>query len=1781
MNDVDPVGIVGIGCRFPGAGSPEEMWGMLSRGEHAVRPLPPERLAARFYDPVPGTPGRSAVRAGALLQDVERFDQRLFGISPREAQFMDPMQRILLEVTWHALEDAGIDPMSLAGSRTGVFVGSYAPDFTVLQAVGPRFPEDLAPQAGPNALHSMASGRVAHAFDLAGPALTLDTACSSSLVALHLALRSLRAGECDLALVGGVNLALTPDSWVNLSHARMASADGRSKGFSADADGYGRGEGCGVLVLERTAVSARRGARVRAVVRGTAMNHDGRSSTMLSPSRGAQVAVARAALADAGVDPADVALVEAHGTGTPTGDPIELGALGDVYGSARTTGRLLVGSVKSNINHTEAASGVAGVIKSVLALEHDVIPPHLLVGSPTTAVDLEQANLRIVTEPERWPDGARIVGVNSFGLSGTNAHALLEAAPPAREPGPAAPARHVLTLSAGTEDGLRSLAARWADTAEAGAELRDLAHTARAGRADLEHRAAVVAADARGAAGHLRGLATGSSGPAVHTGRVRGSAPVVLCFSGQGSQRAGAGAALYAEGGTFTAELDAAAAAFDGLLADALGTGGPTLLDVVLGRAAEADELIARTDLTQPALFALEVALARTLESLGVVPAAVTGHSIGALAAAVVAGHLDLAAGARLVAARGRLMAATEAGAMVAVVGTPAAVDQVLAGVPDGVEVAARNAPGAVTLSGPVEAVDALVALLDEDGATTAHRLAVGHAFHSAAMDPVAQELGRLAVAEPRGRGRVPFVSDVDGTVVGVGEVLPADHWSRHVRGTVRFEDAVRAASGGGRSVFVEVGPGGTLVGLARRALGAGRAPSVVTLGHRGPESSDDLRAALFVAGALPGVATARHDTTREHDASPEGARLVRAPRYPFGGVPLLSPAVRDNLARLAERSGGGSRTAGGRVALPEGGWAFGSVVGPDDTLLADHALFGEVVVPGAFWLSQVTDAARQLAREAGAHAPGVGEAAAGRAVLTDVLFEHPLVPAGATYDVTVRLRPVGQGPGWTFDVLSRPRRGHTEVRHARGTVRVDAQSPAPARTETAVPEASLSRAEFYARMRERGIELGTGFQAVTTVGRTEPGHAAGVLDRPASGRSPFHPGLMDAWFQLVAAALPDAVTDALRDRGSVVVPVGAEEITVTLDGLRGGPVAVDVTEVHDGGRRVRADIGVGDEASLRGVVLGEISPALLGLAPTGDGPEREVVWVPLEGDEPARPAAGRRVGLLDGGAWSPDVVTVLTDAGAAAVVDSAGTSAALPTDTTDLVLAVVPWAGAHTDADGLLSAAVDACARLTDVVRHAAEHGTRAWLLVSDADGDPVASAAVGLARTVASEHPGVFGAVLDVGPGDAVSVARALRRTVLAERPEPQVRVRDGVVLRPVLRAAGAHRSSLAAEGTWVITGGSGALARHTAGHLLERGAAHVALLSRGAPDPAALAALAEAAGPGRVSHHVADVSDEATLAAALDAVRADHGPLRGAVHAAGVLADGPLLDVRRADLATVLRPKVAGAANLLATLERDAELLLYSSVAGTLGTPLQGVYAAANASLDAFAVAARAAGRPVSSVAWGPWAGDGMVATGSSAEVVERLGLRPLAPAAALAGLDSVRSAGTAHQVVADAGWAAVARALGGPVVTGLVDATADAPAALASGPVDEATVLVLLTDAVASATRAPADTVDIDGPLASLGVDSIAAIDLRSQLATATGVQVPVPMLLGGATLRAIAEHVVSAVGGSTASRGEAPGEHPLPAATDDPEAVLARLDDMSDAEVEAALAALASGQEGAR
>ncbi|MEU3642882.1 type I polyketide synthase [Lentzea sp. NPDC034063] len=783
----EPVAVVGMSCRYPGGvRTPEDLWTLVAEGRDAVTEFPADRGWDLDRLHSSEAPGSSYVLHGGFLDDVAGFDAELFGLSPREALAMDPQQRLLLEAAWEGFERAGIAPDSVRGNRIGVFVGTNGQDY------GPRLHEAPAEVEGhllTGLAASVLSGRIAYAFGLEGPALTVDTACSASLVAVHLAIRSLRAGESTLALAAGVSVMSTPGGFVEFSRQRGLAPDGRCKSFGAGADGTGWAEGVGVLVLERLSDARRNGHRVLAVLAGSAVNSDGASNGLTAPSGLAQQRVIRAALADARLVPSDVDAVEAHGTGTVLGDPIEAEAILATYGQDRET-PLWLGSLKSNLGHAQAAAGVGGIIKTVLALRAGTLPRTLHADEPSPHVDWSAGAVELLSEPRPWPAGERPrrAGVSSFGVSGTNAHVIVEEAPvTAGSVAVAAPAVLPLLLSAKSPAALRAQAARLSETS------LDAAYSLATTRALLEHRAVVVS----GPAG-LKALAGGLPTDGLVQDKARADTKLAFLFTGQGSQRAGMGRDLYEAFPVF-------AAAFDEVCAK---IGLASLKDVVF---LDADGLLDRTDYAQAGLFAVEVALARLVESWGIRPDVVAGHSLGEITAAHVAGVLSLADAAALVAARGRLMASLPAGGAMAAVEASEA--EIVATVSDGVDLAAVNGPSSVVVSGPRDAVADVVSHWAAQGRRT-RRLTTSHAFHSAAMDPVLAPLAEVVRELDFHPSAVPFVSTRTGRVEA--DLSTVEYWTGQVRDAVRFADAVASLEDQGVTAFLELGPDGVLTALAR-----------------------------------------------------------------------------------------------------------------------------------------------------------------------------------------------------------------------------------------------------------------------------------------------------------------------------------------------------------------------------------------------------------------------------------------------------------------------------------------------------------------------------------------------------------------------------------------------------------------------------------------------------------------------------------------------------------------------------------------------------------------------------------------------------------------------------------------------------------------------------------------------------------------------------------------------------------------------------------------------------
>jgi acyl transferase domain-containing protein/NADPH:quinone reductase-like Zn-dependent oxidoreductase len=1149
----EPVAVVGTGCRFPGGvRTPDELWDVIAEGRDTTSPVPVDRGWGLVHDPVPGTPGRSYLDRGGFLTGAGDFDAAFFGISPREATAMDPQQRLLLEVAWESLEHAGIDPHSLRGSDTGVFTGLLSTDY------GARFIDRTPPGYHGYLLDGMAasiaSGRLAYTLGLEGPAITVDTACSSSLVTTHLAVQALRAGECSLALSAGATVLASSAMFLEFCALRGLSPDGLSKAFAESADGFGPAEGVAVLVLEKLSDARRNGHRVLALVRGSAVNSDGASNGLTAPSGPAQQRVIRQALASAGVSGSDVDAVEAHGTGTPLGDPIEAQALQAVYGKDRDR-PLWIGSVKSNLGHTQAAAGAAGMLKVIESMRRGVLPATRHVDTPSSKIDWSLGRVELLREERPWPEtgGPKRAAVSSFGISGTNAHLILEEAPreSAAEREPAPPAV-VWRLSAQTPAALREHAGRLLPHVERADPVDVAAELGR--RARLEHRVALVGTGPE-LPGRLAALASGDPAPGTASGRAAPSGPVVFAFSGQGSQRLGAGRELHAAFPAFAAAFDAAA--------DACDRGLPRPLREVLW--GDDSGLVDSTRYAQPSLFVVEVALVALLAEFGVHPDLVLGHSLGEITAAHVAGVLTLDEAADLVTTRGALMASLPpGGAMVAVAASEDAVMPLLR---SGVDIAAVNGPFAVVLSGTRDAVLATAADLADLGHRTT-RLAVSHAFHSALVDPVvdtfAAALSALAPREPS----IPLVSTVDGGIAGPGYGSAA-HWAAHVRAPVRFADAVTTALLTEPTArFVEVGPGAALTGLLRDSV-----PTAVALLRKGrPEP-------LALAEGL----AALHTSGQHVDWTPlDGAARPRVdlPTYPFARVRYwLDPVAGTDPAELGVRPGG-HPLLGALVDQPgdSGPLATGRISLRTHPWLADHAIAGTVLAPGTAFVEAALHSGEQVGartlRELVLHAPLVIPVDDG--IHLRVVLAGP--DATGARAVTVHSRPEGGDGSWTL--------------HAEGAVAQAGPAPAPA--PAAWPPAGASAVDTsgtYESAAERGYRYGPVFRGLGRAWR----HGRDVLAEitlPEHGDTTgflLHPALLDA--ALHASALLGIDVEP----GHVLLPFAWEGVTVHAVGSRAARVVL--SRVGDQRVSVRLDDAAGqpiatvDALVLRAVPLAALRP--------------------------------------------------------------------------------------------------------------------------------------------------------------------------------------------------------------------------------------------------------------------------------------------------------------------------------------------------------------------------------------------------------------------------------------------------------------------------------------------------------------------------------------------------------------------------------------------------------------
>lgn len=1721
---VEPIALIGMGCRLPGGiANPGDFWRLLCEGVDPISEVPADRWNLQTIFDVDRTrKGKAYVRQAGFLSGFDAFDATFFGISPREAECMDPQQRWLLECAWEAFEDAGIAPESLSGSRTGVFVGLFVRDFETLQLSSVN--RDLIDaHTGVGTSMGIAANRISYVYNLTGPSMTIDTACSSAMVALHLACQSIRNGECTVALAGGVNALLRAEMTVATSKASMLSPDARSKSFDAAANGYVRSEGVGLVVLKSLSQALADGDPIVAVIRGSAVNQDGRSKGLTVPSGEAQTIALRAALAASGVDAHEVQYAEAHGTGTPVGDPIESTALGTVLGTGRTADRpLIMGSVKSNIGHTESAAGVVSLIKVALSLKHGVIPPNLHFRNPNPAIPFEALNLRVPAEMTPWPEtdgGPRRAVINSFGFGGTNGSMVVEEAPAvAREVAAVSTDRAMLLpVSGKTPEALRAAIERLREfQAKAPAPVADLCYSASQRRGHLPHRAAAVVDTLESVAAAMDALLQEDPRAGVSTGEAGDAAPTVaFVFSGMGPQWWAMGRQLLAEEPVFRAQVEAVDAEFQRV------SGWSILAE--LG-ADESNSRIQETRIAQPAIFAVQVGLAALWKSWGVVPSAIAGHSVGEAAAAYVAGALTLAEAARVIFHRSRLQQTTAGtGTMLAVGLARDAAEVEISRVADLVSIAAVNGPRSMTLAGDSAALRSISTRLAERGEFQRF-LQVEVPYHSPGMDPIEAELvASLAGIQPR-ETVIPLYSTVTGALID-GRTLDANYWWKNVRYPVLFADAMEAMGTQGHHCILELSPHPVLARSIDECL-RGRVAelNVVSSLRRGePERASLLASAgaLYCAGY-----------PLQWAAINQG-RFVRLPDYPWqrerywmeteesaaqrvgNGV----AAYRGMALGAAEHPLLGSRL---NLAPALRGWEAEIDLG-QLTYLKDHCIQSAVVYPGAAYAEMAMAAAHVRSIE-------------------NLTFHSALLLGDGAARVQFSLT------GTEFQIHSE-REGNWAL-HATGNAAGTADGGAATKPAfTAAVE--LERPTVYEQFASLGLRYGPAFQAIERLAISEDGVRSVLGETVNDEGYILHPTILDATFQtLIGTVLGD-------HQAGVFLPTQIGQISIVSPIAAGAQLECFARLTSRTTSEISGDIELfqGERCVLTVRRLQCRFQAAPRQAGVYDSMLYRHQWEAQ--DLPAQPASLA-------GAWL--IVGDPQGAGAALADElrHAGAKVRLVFDSLIDTQADVFSAlrgGATVDHVVLLSGIGMpvtgqrlGCHRLLELVQASEGQAPKVWIVTQGAQstsGEVVAAeqAAIwGMARVVMQEHPELRCTCIDLAPG-AVTAA-TLFDELRFSSDESQIALRDGA--RYVLRLARyspeatSTKAAVLPDATYLITGGTGGLGIVFARHLLARGARHIVLTSRsgGTGKEAVLEELRR--GGADVRAVAADIGARAEVQRLLRMINDEMPPLRGILHAAAVIDDGVLRKQSIERFENVWRPKALGAWWLdheLGGRELDF-FVLFSSVASLTGSAGQGIYSAANAFLDGLAHRRRARGLTALSINWGPWAEVGAAMQGDVLAHLAERGLEGLKPSDCLDAFDELAGLEAAQVGVCDFRWPKFFEKFPGasaPFYASMSPTpVAGQPVAVRfldqlmalDGEEREPALRRFLQEELARALRLPSpDRIKPRQRFFDLGMDSLTSVELGGRIQAGLGIRLPSTVMFDFPTVQSLGNFLVDSVLGA--------------------------------------------------
>ena len=1747
----EPIAIIGMGCRYPGGvRTPDEFWQLLSSGKDILRDIPKDRWDVdAHFDPEVTVPGKMYVRQGYYLDDIDQFDPQFFGLSPREAESLDPQQRLLMEVSWETLENACIAPSSLKGGKTGVFVGQYWDDYSS-QRIYSADNREIDRYAQLSALRGLAAGRICHILDSHGPAIQLDTACSSSSLAVHMACLSLRIGESDLALAGGVSLVLAPEHLIGICQMNALSPDGRCKTFDASADGFGQGEGCGMIALKRLNDAKADGDNVLAVVQGSAVNHDGQARTVTTPSGPAQRAMLRDALANAKLEAHQIDFVETHGTGTPLGDPIEVSAIARVLCQDRTN-PLYLGAVKGNVGHLDSAAGIAGLMKVVLALKHKTIPKHLNYSEPNRLIPWKDWPIKIPIENTIWEGEERFAGISAFGMSGTNVHLIIGQSPVSTAQSDSqssiAGPEQLLTLSAKASGVLLELAKRYAKFLSTegnpdGFDLSQFCFSAATGRSHFSHRAAFAVSNPLALSNELNEFAAGN--PSLNTAKGvagRRKPKLVFLFTGQGAQHFGMGKALYKVHPFFRKMLDHCAKLFE------------PHLDEPLLKVMWSGEALNQTVYTQPALFAIEYSLAKLFEEWDVLPDLLLGHSIGEYSAACIAGVFSLEDATRLVAARGRLMQSLPSGGKMVSVTTDEATARAAIANNSLVSIAAVNAPKSIVLSGDGSAVDVVISNFKSLGVKTT-LLKVSHAFHSQMMDPILEEFRAIAQGIKFKRPKYTLISNITGKPWNDMQ-LSADYWVDHLRGAVRFADGISYAQSKKFQTFVEIGPKPTLLGL-------GRASALPEYGTWLPslKPSSEWHTLLRSVGQLYVCGV---DINWQNFYVQKKSQRLQLPNYSW--------RYQRCWTDLVSMGGNGQRLhplVHRRIENASRSAIFESILSTSSpAYLDDHRVFGNVVFPASAFFEMAMVVARLIFDQ-------------DEVALTNVTIGRTLFLSDVP--VTVQMIATPNGDRFDFEICSRSNTDFDGewVEHSTGIL--ERRLPSPAAKISIDKELThytqpVDIEELSDRFEARGLEYFPRFNAIEAIYKStvrandEFGTALARIKLPDEAVLPgdsyrLHPVITDASFRIAEAIFQDEDADQIHLPFSIsgfsCDHAASETVWIKAKARQQAQTRVVNLELFD---ETGERIATVEQLTLRSVPVLSLKRAMSKPFETSDVLNDWLYHLVWENSDLPSDLVNSKKGswlfLADKGGVTDVLVPLIKAKGEKIYVAKSADAACTflsSEDAEGLTGILHLWAMDAIEEKPYASLfaslkVVQALHKLGGTGKHwFVTKGAQA--VTTDDTVLPWQSQFWGFGRTLQVELSEALGGCVDLNPtlDKKLSDLDMLVTEICCNSSETEIAFRNesrhvARLAKPEVYEDQNVSLELKPNASYLITGGIGALGLQVAQYLATHGACHLVLTGRSGVSTddqrTALKALEDAGV--KVEVIAADIANPEDVTRILSSMP----NLRGIVHAAGVLDDGMLAQQSSDRFRKVAGPKINGSWHLhVQTKDQPMDFfILFSSVAGILGSPGQSNYAAANAFMDGLAHHRKQQGLVATTINWGPWADVGMAA---SDVVLQRLMKDGWQPMNASQGCDFIGHLLTTRDLpqaaVLPIDWKQFAESIPGAcdwsILSNLVSKERSSTlvgnvAELAAHRVkvalpNQRTDLIssYLLERIAQTLRVPAADLDEFAQLGDLGVDSLTSVEIQLWVRGDLEVELSVEQLFTAPSIRDLAITIDQMLGG---------------------------------------------------